>query len=98
MSRRGQTLSKETLAAITTPKQAATSAEEASLADGAERAKADESGPVYYLISVKHLYNLLGYSGLQYLQQLTPVDRIAYSFHIYKIEDEEALKRVASSE
>jgi len=95
---KAKTLTKETLAAITTPKPDATNAEDTSLVEGGERAKPADNGPVYYLISVKHLYNLPDHSGLQYLQQLTPVDRIAYSFHIYKIEDEAALKRVASSE
>ena len=40
----------------------------------------------WWIISVKHLYNKPGQDGLEYLQQLEPVDRIAYSYHVYRID------------
>jgi len=40
----------------------------------------------WWIISVKKLYNLPGHSGIQYLQQLEPVDRIAYAYHVYRID------------
>lgn len=39
----------------------------------------------YWIISVKKLYNLPNHPGLEYLQQLQPVDRIAYAYHVYKM-------------
>ncbi|GIW98247.1 MAG: hypothetical protein KatS3mg111_1580 [Pirellulaceae bacterium] len=40
----------------------------------------------WWIISVKTLYNKPGQSGLEYLQQLEPVDRIAYAYHVYRID------------
>ncbi|GIW83355.1 MAG: hypothetical protein KatS3mg105_5162 [Gemmatales bacterium] len=40
----------------------------------------------WWIISVKTLYNKPGHSGLEYLQQLEPVDRIAYAYHVYRID------------
>jgi hypothetical protein len=40
----------------------------------------------WWIISVKELYNKPGQDGLEYLQQLEPVDRIAYSYHVYRID------------
>lgn len=40
----------------------------------------------WWIISVKKLYNLPGYDGLEYLQQIEPVDRIAYAYHVYRID------------
>ncbi len=42
-----ETLTQETLAAITTPKPAATNEEDTPLAEGVERAKTADDGPVY---------------------------------------------------
>lgn len=40
----------------------------------------------WWIISVKTLYNHPGESGLEYLQQLEPVDKIAFSYHVYRID------------
>jgi hypothetical protein len=40
----------------------------------------------WWIISVKRLYDLPGEDGLQYLQKLEPVDRIAYAYHVYRID------------
>jgi hypothetical protein len=40
----------------------------------------------WWIISVKKLYNLPDQEGLEYLQQLQPVERIAYSYHVYRID------------
>ena len=40
----------------------------------------------WWIISVKSLYNHPGQNGLEYLQQLNPVDVIAYSYHVYRID------------
>ena len=40
----------------------------------------------WWIISVKKLYNRPGHDGIQYLQQLEPVDRIAYAYHVYRID------------
>jgi hypothetical protein len=40
----------------------------------------------WWIISVKKLYNLPGHDGLEYLQQIEPVDKIAYAYHVYRIE------------
>jgi hypothetical protein len=40
----------------------------------------------WWIISVKKLYNLPGHDGIQYLQQIEPVDRIAYAYHVYRID------------
>jgi hypothetical protein len=40
----------------------------------------------WWIISVKKLYNLPDQKGLEYLQQLQPVERIAYSYHVYRID------------
>lgn len=40
----------------------------------------------WWIINVKELYNRPGYPGLQYLQQIQPVDRIAYAYHVYRID------------
>lgn len=39
----------------------------------------------WWIISVKKLVDLPGYDGLEYLQQIEPVDRIAYSYYVYRI-------------
>jgi hypothetical protein len=39
----------------------------------------------WWIISVKALYNKPDSNGLQYLQQLEPVDKITYSYHVYRI-------------
>ena len=46
------------------------------------------SGPCWYIVNVRKLYNLPSSEGLQYLQQMNPVDCIAYSFNVYKINNE----------
>jgi hypothetical protein len=38
------------------------------------------------IVSVKTLYDLPGHDGLEYLQQIDPVDRIAFSYHVYRID------------
>lgn len=40
----------------------------------------------WWIISVKKLYNLPGHDGLEYLQQIEPIDRIAYAYHVYRID------------
>ncbi len=40
----------------------------------------------YWIVSVKKLYNLPGYDGLEYLQKIEPFEKIAYSYHVYRIE------------
>ena len=40
----------------------------------------------WWIISVKKLYNLPDQKGLEYLQQLQPVERIAYAYHVYRID------------
>jgi hypothetical protein len=40
----------------------------------------------WWIISVKKLYNLPDQPGLQYLQQIEPVERIAYAYHVYRID------------
>jgi len=40
----------------------------------------------WWIISVKKLYNLPDQKGLEYLQQLQPVEKIAYSYHVYRID------------
>ncbi len=40
----------------------------------------------WWIISVKKLYNHPSESGLEYLQQLEPVEKIAYSYHVYRID------------
>jgi hypothetical protein len=40
----------------------------------------------WWIISVKKLYNLPGHDGLEYLQQIEPVDKIAYCYHVYRID------------
>lgn len=42
--------------------------------------------PQWWIVSVKTLYDLHGYGGLEYLQQFQPVDQIACSFLVYKFE------------
>jgi hypothetical protein len=42
--------------------------------------------PQWWIISVRQLYNLPGQDGLEYLQQLEPVERIAYAYHVYRID------------
>jgi hypothetical protein len=39
----------------------------------------------WWIVSAKKLYNLPDQPGLEYLQQLEPVDRIAHSYHVYKM-------------
>lgn len=39
----------------------------------------------WWIVSVKQLYDRPGYPGLEYLQQLEPFDKIAYSYHVYKM-------------
>ena len=40
----------------------------------------------WWIISVKKLYNLPDQKGLEYLQQIQPVERIAYAYHVYRID------------
>lgn len=40
----------------------------------------------WWIISVKKLYNLPDRPGLEYLQQIQPVERIAYAYHVYRID------------
>lgn len=40
----------------------------------------------WWIISVKKLYNRPGHDGLEYLQQIEPIDRIAYAYHVYRID------------
>lgn len=40
----------------------------------------------WWIVSVKKLYNRPGQPGLEYLQQLEPVDKIAYAYHVYRID------------
>lgn len=40
----------------------------------------------WWIISVKRLYNRPGHDGLEYLQQIDPVERIAYAYHVYRID------------
>lgn len=39
----------------------------------------------WWIISVTKLYNLPGRDGLEYLQQIEPLEKIAYSYHVYRI-------------
>ena len=45
----------------------------------------------WWIVSVKKLYNLPGQDGLEYLQKLEPVDKIAYAYHVYRIDPKVAL-------
>jgi hypothetical protein len=40
----------------------------------------------WWIISVKKLYNRPGFVGLEYLRQIEPVERIAYAYHVYRID------------
>lgn len=40
----------------------------------------------WWIVSVKKLYNLPDNNGIQYLQQIEPVDKIAYAYHVYRID------------
>lgn len=40
----------------------------------------------WWIVSVKKLYNRPDHTGLEYLQQLEPVDKIAYAYHVYRID------------
>jgi 4-amino-4-deoxy-L-arabinose transferase-like glycosyltransferase len=40
----------------------------------------------WWIISVKKLYNYPGHKGLEYLQQIEPVDKIAFSYHVYRVD------------
>lgn len=40
----------------------------------------------WWIISVKRLYNLPDQDGLEYLQQIEPVEKIAYCYHVYRID------------
>lgn len=40
----------------------------------------------WWIISVKRLYNLPGQNGLEYLQRLEPVDKIACAYRVYRID------------
>jgi hypothetical protein len=40
----------------------------------------------WWIISVKKLYNLPDQHGLEYLQQIEPVEKIAYAYHVYRID------------
>jgi hypothetical protein len=42
--------------------------------------------PQWWIISVKRLYNYPDHDGLEYLQQIEPVDKIAYAYHVYYLE------------
>ncbi|HBE66947.1 MAG TPA: hypothetical protein DDW52_02230 [Planctomycetaceae bacterium] len=40
----------------------------------------------WWIISVKKLYNLPGHKGVEYLQQIEPVEKIAYAYHVYRFD------------
>lgn len=40
----------------------------------------------WFIISVKLLFNAQSAAGLEYLQQLEPIDRIGYAYHVYRID------------
>jgi hypothetical protein len=40
----------------------------------------------WWIVNVKKLYDLPGRDGLQYLQQIEPIERIANSYHVYRID------------
>ncbi len=40
----------------------------------------------WWIISVKKLYNHPGHDGLEYLQQIAPLEKIAYAYHVYRID------------
>jgi hypothetical protein len=40
----------------------------------------------WFIVSVRRLYNRPESTGLEYLQQLEPADRIAYAYHVYRID------------
>lgn len=40
----------------------------------------------WWIISVKKLHNRPGFNGLEYLQQIEPVEKIAYAYHVYRID------------
>ncbi len=45
----------------------------------------DVTDDCWYIVNVRSLFNFPNELGLQYLQQLEPVDRIGYSFHVYRV-------------
>ncbi len=49
-----------------------------------EEVRTDETQ--WWIISVTKLYNLPEMDGLEYLQQVEPTERIAYSYHVYRID------------
>ncbi len=49
-----------------------------------EEVRTDETQ--WWIISVTKLYNLPEKDGLGYLQQMEPVEKIAYSYHVYRID------------
>jgi hypothetical protein len=55
--------------------------------------------PQWWIISVKRLYNYPDHDGLEYLQQIEPVDKIAYAYHVYYLEplDSNALRRPSAA-
>jgi hypothetical protein len=40
----------------------------------------------WWIISTKRLYNLPEMAGIEYLQQIEPVTRIAHAYHVYRID------------
>ncbi|XZE18922.1 hypothetical protein SH449x_004229 [Pirellulaceae bacterium SH449] len=40
----------------------------------------------WWIVAVTDLHNLPDQAGLQYLQQIEPVERIAYAYHVYRID------------
>lgn len=40
----------------------------------------------WWIICVRDLYNLADHDGLEYLQQIEPVEKIAYAYHVYRID------------
>ncbi len=42
--------------------------------------------PQWWIINVRSLYNLPDRPGLEYLQGIEPVERIAYSYHVYRLD------------
>lgn len=49
-----------------------------------EEVRTDETQ--WWIISVTKLYNLPEKDGLEYLQQIEPMEKIAYSYHVYRID------------
>ena len=59
------------------------------LPTGASASEIEVDEPTWYIINVRLLYNKSGQPGYEYFQQLEPVDRIAYAYHVYRIDPKE---------